>query len=63
MHVLIDRVIGRCTVADVGVGDEANILENLESAVDGREIYAGSRALHLNENCLGGAVTKRLDCF
>ena len=36
------RVVGRRTVTEVGVGDQAELLEQLEGAVDGRDVDAAA---------------------
>lgn len=60
VHVLIDCVVGRCPMSDVSVGDEADILEDFEGAVHGRQVDAGRRALDLDEDLLGRSVTQPL---
>ena len=60
VYMLIDRVICRCPMADMSVGDEADILEDLEGSVHGRQVDAGRRALDLDEDLLGRSVTQPL---
>ena len=60
VHMLINSVIGRCPMADMGMGDEADILEDFKGAIDGRQVDAERRALDLDEDLLGGPVTQPL---
>ena len=53
------KVIG--SVADVGVGDQTDVLEHLEVAVDRREVDPRGGALHLGEDLLGRPVPQALD--
>lgn len=56
------EVIARDTVVDVGVAHEAQLLERLERAIDGRERHGGfSRLGDKVDDLLGRRVTEALD--
>ena len=53
--------ISKATANLERVGDEADFLQYLEGAIDGGQVHAGGRALHLDENLVGGTVPQVLD--
>ena len=63
VHVLVDRVIRRRSVTDVGMRDKPNIFQHLERAIDRREVDPAGGVLHLDEDLLGCAVPQCLDRF
>jgi hypothetical protein len=58
MNVIIDRVVCRCTMADVRVGDESYLFKYFKISVDGRQIYTTCGALHMSQNLVRRPVTK-----
>ena len=58
---LARRVIGRRAVPEVGVVDQAELLEQLEGPVDGRNVDAAGHLANLGDDVLGGGVPELRD--
>jgi hypothetical protein len=56
-----DTVIRRCTMAEVGVGDEAELLQELQRAVDGRDVDTFGGLPHLSHDLVGSGMPKPVD--
>gem|GEM_PF-2705744 len=50
VHVLINGVVGRRTVADVSMSHESYIFQYFQSAIDRREIHSTRGALDFGKN-------------
>ena len=61
MNVIVDCVIGRRTVTDMGMSNKANLFQDLEIAINGGQIHAAGSSLHMSQNFVGRSVTKILD--
>src|SRR3954471_1017836 len=59
--VVADRVVRRGAVGEVRVSDQAELLEDLEGAVDRRDVDGARVLLHLDEDLVRGGVAQRLD--
>jgi len=53
------RGVGRCAVAEMGVADEPDAVEQVECAVDRGDVDRGCRALHLHADLLRRGVVQR----
>src|SRR3954465_8974405 len=58
---VVGGVVGRRAVAEMGVGDEAELLEQLERAIDGRDVDAAGGAAYPLGDLVGGGVAERGD--
>ena len=61
VHVIIHGVVRRGAVTEVRMRHQADLLEHLERAVDGREIDLRRLSLHAHEDLLGGCVAEVID--
>ena len=59
--VVADRVVRRGAVAEVCVPDQAELLEHLEGAVDGRDVDRTGLLADLGEHLVGGGVAEPVD--
>jgi hypothetical protein len=53
------RVVGRRAVAEVGVGDQVELLQELEGAVDGRDVHPAGGLLDAGADLVGRPVAHR----
>jgi len=63
VHVLINGVVGRRTVADVSMSHESYIFQYFQSAIDRREIHSTRGALDFGKNFFRRSMSQRFDRF
>jgi hypothetical protein len=54
-------VVGGCPVREVGVGDEAELLEQLQRPVDRGDVHTGSRPGYRGVHLIRGGVAEGVD--
>ena len=63
VRLLGRRVVGRSAVIEMGMGDETELLEELEVAVDGRDVDRMSSGTDFDADVFRGRVTEPRDRF
>ena len=59
--LLPHRMVGGCPVREVGVGDEAELLEQLQRPVDRGDVHTGSRLGYRGVHLIRGGVAEGVD--
>lgn len=63
VHMIVNSVVRRRTVANMCVCDEPNLFKHLKIAVDRREVYSARCSLNMSQDFLRGAMSKIFDCL
>src|SRR5262245_5232731 len=58
-----NRVVGGCAMGEMSVGDQPQLLQQLQGAIDGGDINASGGARHLSVYLVRSGATQGVDRF